>query len=85
MLTEILLIAGAAFVGKKALDNPEKTEEIVNRFGSALAKAADRAAYDSSKNLSYDDRQRLHSDAQRLASQTGTELKRRNNYDFDDD
>ena len=85
MLTEILLIAGAAFVGKKALDNPEKTEEIVNRFGSALAKAADRAAYDNSNNLSYEDRERLHSDAQRLAAQSGTELQKRRGYDFDDD
>lgn len=40
MLTELLLIAGAGFLGKKALENPEKAKEVVTKFGDALANQA---------------------------------------------
>lgn len=40
MLTELLLIAGAGFLGKKALENPKKTKEVVTKIGDSLAKQA---------------------------------------------
>lgn len=40
MLTELLLIAGAGFLGKKAIENPDKAKEIINRLADESAKKA---------------------------------------------
>lgn len=40
MLTELLLIAGAGFLGKKALDNPDKAKEVMTKIGDSMAKQA---------------------------------------------
>ena len=85
MLFEALCIIGAGIVAKKAIENPEKTKDVVNRLGSAVAKEADRAAYNSRNNLSYEEREELHRNAQSLAAQTGVKLQKRSNYDFGDE
>lgn len=40
MLTELLLIAGAGFLGKKAIENPDKAKDFVNKLGDAMANQA---------------------------------------------
>lgn len=40
MLTELLLIAGAGFLGKKALENPEKAKDVMTKIGDNMAKKA---------------------------------------------
>ncbi len=40
MLTELLLVAGACFLGKKALDNPDKAKEVMKKCGDSLAHEA---------------------------------------------
>lgn len=37
MLTELLLLAGAGLLGKKAIENPEKTKEIIGKLGDSMA------------------------------------------------
>lgn len=40
MLTELLLVAGACFLGKKALDDPDKAKEVMKKCGDSLANKA---------------------------------------------
>ena len=69
MLTELLLIAGAGFLGKKAIENPDKTKEFVNKLGDAMANQAMK-----SDNLECQEAAQRYYDAK--ARQTEREMRK---------